>query len=126
MVIAPLVGIFAFELTLHALLLLLGFARKAAFSAARGSRSLDRKRRFVRACIVAFVKRLMHRDPERRISAAQALDDAWFDSVREEARRLFGDERASGAGAAGPQFAPVHLPGAASPPAPKKKAWWFW
>lgn len=53
MVIAPLVGIFAFELTLHALLLLLGFARKAAFSAARGSRSLDRKRRFVRACIVA-------------------------------------------------------------------------
>jgi serine/threonine/tyrosine protein kinase RAD53 len=41
-----------------------------------------------------LVRRMMHVNPKLRLTAAAALQHKWLDSVRDEARRLFGDERA--------------------------------
>ena len=52
-----------------------------------------------------FVLSMLTIDPTARPSAKQLLDDAYFDGIREEARRLFGheagDSARKAAGAAG-------------------------
>jgi hypothetical protein len=52
---------------------------------------------------------MMHVNPKQRLTAAAALQHKWLDSVRDEARRLFGDERALVAAAES-----------------KASAWWGW
>ncbi len=49
----------------------------------------------------AFVISMMTVEPAERPSAADLLAGPYFDGIRDEARRLFGDERGGGAAAAG-------------------------